>query len=297
MLDVHRLRLLRELSHRGTLAAVASALAYSPSAVSQQLSKLQAEVGVPLLEPVGRGVRLTPQARMLVTHTEAVIERLERAEAELAASAGDVTGTISVAAFQSVALGWIPHVLSLIGQRHTGLRLEITVREPGDALPRLLAGDFDLIVDEEYPGSAITRDSRLDRDQVTEDPITLVVPESWSRVDDIRDLAHAPWAFEPPGTMAHDWSVALCRLAGFEPDVEFSFDDLGMRLRFVQTGHAAALLPELAGARSTAGVRVLDLDGGPARRISTLVRVGTAKHPAVIALRAALRDVAGPDRP
>lgn len=86
MFDLHRLRLLRELKHRGTLAAVAAALSYSPSSISQQLSQLEAEVGVRLLEPVGRRVRLTAQAEILVAHTEAVLERLERAEADLATS-------------------------------------------------------------------------------------------------------------------------------------------------------------------------------------------------------------------
>src|ERR1700730_3714559 len=76
MLDVHRLRLLRELDRRGTLAAVARALSYSPSAVSQQLSQLETETGVTLLEPAGRGVRLTAQARILVAHTEPSIARL-----------------------------------------------------------------------------------------------------------------------------------------------------------------------------------------------------------------------------
>ena len=83
MLDLHRLRLLRELKHRGTLAAVAEALAYTPSAISQQLSVLETEAGVPLLERAGRRVRLTPAAERLVEHTEAILERLEQAQADL----------------------------------------------------------------------------------------------------------------------------------------------------------------------------------------------------------------------
>ena len=119
-LDVHRLRLLRELDRRGTLAAVARALSYSPSAISQQLSLLEAEAGVPLLEPAGRGVRLTPLARILVTHTEAILERLEEAEADLRASATEVRGTLRVASFQSVLFALIPSVLTRLAQRHPG---------------------------------------------------------------------------------------------------------------------------------------------------------------------------------
>ncbi len=120
MLDVHRLRLLRELDRRGTLAAVARALSYSPSAISQQLSQLEAEAGVTLLEPAGRGVRLTPLARILVTHTEAILERLEEAEADLRASATEVRGTLRVASFQSVLFALIPSVLTRLARTAPG---------------------------------------------------------------------------------------------------------------------------------------------------------------------------------
>ncbi|MGH1554350.1 LysR family transcriptional regulator [Streptomyces sp. L7] len=106
MFDLHRLRLLRELKHRGTLAAVAAALSYSPSAVSQQLSQLESEVGVPLLVPVGRRVRLTPQAEILVEHTEAVLKRLEEAEADIATSLTDLTGTLRIAPSRPRRLPW-----------------------------------------------------------------------------------------------------------------------------------------------------------------------------------------------
>ena len=152
MLDVHRLRLLRELERLGTLAAVARALSYSPSAVSQQLSQLEAETGVVLLEPAGRGVRLTAQARILVAHTEAILERLEEAEADLRASLTEVRGTLRVASFQSVLLVLVPDVLTRLAERHPGLRVEITHQEAGPAFAGLLAHDFDVVLGEEYPG-------------------------------------------------------------------------------------------------------------------------------------------------
>jgi DNA-binding transcriptional LysR family regulator len=89
--DLHRLRLLRELEHRGTITAVAAALSYSPSTISQQLSLLETEAGVPLLEPVGRRVRLTPQAEILVRHADIVLRQMEAAEAEIAQSLKELT--------------------------------------------------------------------------------------------------------------------------------------------------------------------------------------------------------------
>src|ERR671916_1966154 len=104
MLDLRRLRLLRELSERGTIAAVADALRYTPSAVSQQLAMLEREAGVPLLQRAGRGVRFTDAALVLVEHAEAMLERAALAEADLAAAAGTVMGRGRIAGFQSVAL-------------------------------------------------------------------------------------------------------------------------------------------------------------------------------------------------
>ena len=109
MLDLRRLRLLRELGRRGTITAVAKALSYSPSAVSQQLTALEKETGVRLLEPAGRRVRLTAQADLLIAHTEVLLEEMERAEAALAQSLNETVGTLRLAAFQTAVLALVPH--------------------------------------------------------------------------------------------------------------------------------------------------------------------------------------------
>jgi DNA-binding transcriptional LysR family regulator len=123
MLDLKRLRLLRELSARGTIGAVAEALSYSPSAVSQQLAQLEREAGVPLLERVGRNVRLTAAAQTLVTHTDALLARLEEAEADLQATAEQITGTLRVAAIQSAGLYLLAPALRRLKAEHPALRV------------------------------------------------------------------------------------------------------------------------------------------------------------------------------
>src|SRR5215217_4044827 len=148
MLDLRRLRLLRELNERGTIAAVAEALQFTPSAVSQQLAQLEREAGVPLLERVGRGVRLTDAALGLVDHTEAVLARLEQAEAELAT--GDVHGVVRVAAFQTAARGLVAPVLRPLADAHPRLRCELVEMEAEEALTHLRVGDLDVVVAEEY---------------------------------------------------------------------------------------------------------------------------------------------------
>src|SRR3954449_4796435 len=126
MLDLRRLRLLRELAARGTIGAVAEALTYSPSAVSQQLARLQREAGGALLERVGRNVRLTAAAQTLVGHTEALLARLEAAEAELEGTAEDISGTLRVAAIQSACLYLLAPALRRLSAEHPVLRVEVS---------------------------------------------------------------------------------------------------------------------------------------------------------------------------
>ncbi|MFF1874726.1 LysR family transcriptional regulator [Kitasatospora herbaricolor] len=307
MFDLHRLRLLRELKHRGTLAAVAAALSYAPSSVSQQLSQLEAEVGVPLLEPVGRRVRLTEQAEILVAHTEAVLERLERAEAEIAASLIDLTGTLRIASFQTAALALVPTALGLLRDLHPHLRVHVTQMEPERALPALQARDFDLVLAEEYPSNPKPRPAELEQEDLLSDPLHLALPKpsddpGTNRPDTdgptaaLRSLADHPWVMEPEGTAARHWAMTLCRNAGFEPDVRFETADLLLHLRLVEQNHAAAFLPDLVwnGQPPTVDLRQLPRGQGT-RRIFTVVRRGRGRHPAVQACRnALLRAVALP---
>ncbi|MEO5874347.1 MAG: LysR substrate-binding domain-containing protein [Streptosporangiaceae bacterium] len=285
MLDLHRLRLLRELKHRGTLAAVAAALSYSPSSISQQLSLLEAEVGVPLLEPVGRRVRLTPQAEILVGHTEALLERLERAEADVAASLTRLTGTLRVASFQTAALALVPPALTLLRAEHPALRVHVTQLEPERALPALLARDFDLVIAEEYPGIPHPRPAELEQEDLCGDTLRLASLAG----TDLASLTDQPWIMEPEGSAARQWALTLCRDAGFEPDVRFESPDLLLHLRLVEQGHAAAFLPDLVwrGGPPTLALGALP-EGRRARRLFTVVRGGSSRHPAIQAGRRAL---------
>ncbi|MGC0327547.1 DNA-binding transcriptional LysR family regulator [Streptomyces sp. SAI-170] len=293
MFDLHRLRLLRELKHRGTLAAVAAALSYAPSSVSQQLSQLEAEVGVPLLEPVGRRVRLTEQAEILVAHTEAVLERLERAEADIAASLADLTGTLRIASFQTAALALVPAALGLLRDRHPRLRVHLTQMEPERALPALQARDFDLVLAEEYPGNPNPRSAELEQEDLLDDPLHLALPQPVEAAPTaaLRSLADHPWVMEPEGTAARHWAMTLCRNAGFEPDVRFETTDLLLHLRLVEHKQAAAFLPGLVWRGQPRTVALAQLPRGQrTRRIFTVVRRGRGRHPAVRACREALLE-------
>jgi DNA-binding transcriptional LysR family regulator len=290
VLDLRRLRLLRELKRRGTITAVAEALSYSPSAVSQQLSTLEKQTGVALLEPAGRRVRLTPQADVLVEHTERLFAEMERAEAALARSLRDTVGTLRVAAFQTAVLALVPQTLLRLSDEHPGLRVEVTEAEPEAALPALVAGQFDLVLGEEYPGRPLPRPRETERRDLFTDELRLAVPSAWpERL--WQDLAERPFVLEPRGTTAHDWAMAACRTAGFEPDVRYSSTDLQIHQTLVAHGLAAALVPDLSGAATRDEVTLRALPGRPARAVFAAVRVGAAEHPTIQAFNDALAAV------
>lgn len=290
MLDVRRLRLLVELDRRGTIAAVARRLAYSPSAVSQQLSVLEKEAGAPLLEPVGRRVQLTAEGKILVAHAETVLAELEQAEAALAASRGEVGGTVRLAAFQSAVLTLVPGALIRLQGEHPHLRVEVTEMEPESSLPDLQAGNFDLVLAEEYPGHPHTVLRGLDRQNLLEDRLVLAVPTSWTGAR-LQSLIEEPFVMEPVGTTSREWTTALCRSEGFEPDVRYTSTDLQVHLALVEHGLAAALLPTLSGAVARRGVRAVDLSGNPTRSVFTSTRQGARGRPAIQAVVDALAGV------
>ncbi|MFO6453029.1 MULTISPECIES: LysR substrate-binding domain-containing protein [unclassified Aeromicrobium] len=291
MLDVRRLRLLRELQIRGTLASVAAALHQSPSSVSQQLSLLEQEVGVELLRKVGRRVQLTPQAEILVEHTSAVLERLELAESDLAASLDEATGTFRLAVFQSVALALMPATLSILETEHPRLRVTMTQREPESALYETWAREFDLVIAEKYPGHNTPWHPELDAVDLTTDEVRLAVPPEGSRfgeITSIAEAAQAPWVMEPPGVASRHFAEQACRVAGFEPDVRYETADLQAQISLIESGHAVALLPDLLWQNRTPPVTLHRLAGRPHRTIFTSARRASAHSPGVTATRQSL---------
>lgn len=309
MLDLRRLRMLRELANRGTLARVAEALSYSPSSVSQQLTLLEREVGVPLLRHVGRRVQLTPAADILVQRTEEILRVLERAESELEIIGQEVAGTVRLAIFQTAALALMPAVLRHMRRRYPAVRVEMVQHEPETALHDTWAREFDLVVAEQYPGHAAPHYRGLDRSPLLGDEISLAVPRvevtdgealpgalpsedgDWPAVRALRDAAGLPWVMEPPGAASRHWAEQACRVAGFEPDVRFESADLQAHVQLVETGNAVAFLPGLVWAGRSPQAELLPLPGRPRRAIFTAARDAGSERPAIVALRAALEAV------
>ena len=287
MLDLRRVSLLREVHRRGTLHAVARALSYSPSTISQQLSLLEREVGIALLERSGRRVHLTPAGLVLVDGASALLDDLERLETALVATSHNVTGTVRLAVFQSAALGIVPRALSLLADEYPQLRVEITQREPESALDEVWAREFDLVIAEQYPAHAAPRRRELDRVALGRDALRLGVAIG-SGIRSLAEAAGRAWVMEPRGTASRHWAEQVCRLAGFEPDVRFETADLQAHISLVETGHAVALLPDLVWAGRAPRVSLVTLPDDPHRTLFTAARTSAAGRPAIIAVREVL---------
>lgn len=294
MLDVRKLRLLRELAARGTVAAVAEALAYTPSAVSQGLAALEREAGVPLLEKAGRRLRLTDAGRKLVAHADALIVRLEEAETDLLRADGEVRGTVRVSAFQTAALALLPEVLRSIAEQHPSLRVEYTEGEAEEALPALALGELDLVIAEEYEHARRPRHAGLVHESLLEDPLLLALPpghplDGRERVP-LKALAAERWAAPHPGTMFTGMVEHACRsLGGFEPDIRHRSNDLRVLLALVDSGDAVAFVPALG---SPVDRRLHELAERRLRRtVFAAHRKAAAGRPSLEALRQVLREV------
>jgi DNA-binding transcriptional LysR family regulator len=297
MLEIRRLVLLRELAVRGTLAAVAEALNFSPSAVSQQLTLLEKETGMTLLRKAGRRVQLTPQAEVLVESAGEVLDSLERAEARLQASLTRVSGRVRIAVFQSAALALMPATLRAMAGRFPDVRVEMVQREPEEALRETWARDFDMVIAEQYPQHAAPHHPGLDRRPLITDPIRLALPAGDAALHPVGSLTEAramPWVMEPHGAASRHFAEQLCRATGFEPDVRYETADLQAHIRLVESGNAVALLPDLVWAGRQTSCRLLDLSGQPRREIFTAQRLAGAASPAARAVRQTLEEAAAP---
>lgn len=290
MLDVRRLRLLYELDRHGTIAAVAEALHFAPSGVSQQLGQLESEAGVRLLERVGRNVRLTAEAKILVEHAKKVFAQLEQAESDLAAAAHQPVGTVRVGAFQTVAESIVPGALVALRQ-YERLRVEVSEAKPSMALPALLARDLDLLITEQFPGNPFPVPAEVIRLPVADDPLYLARPDHAEPLDLTR-ARNDVWVMEPEGSVGRRWAIARCRDAGFEPDIRFEAANLSIHVQLVRAGHASAFLPGLLWRTHQRPLSLHQLPG-EVRSISIAVRAGSETHPAIKTVCREIQRAAG----
>jgi DNA-binding transcriptional LysR family regulator len=292
MLDVRKMLLLHELARLGTIAAVAQAHSYTPSAVSQQLSALDREAGVALMRRSGRGVELTAAGSELAERTGPVLGLLEEAEAALAATKTQLTGELRIGAFPTAVRTVLPGALVILGTTHPKLELHVTELDPAAVPGALRAGLLDVALVHEYDYVPPEPDPAIETQPLLAETIFLasdaaVLPGS---ADPVRECAGLPWIVGSPGTLCHLMAIRLCQAAGFTPRIRHYADDFAAVLALVAAGQGVAIVPELALPSRIDAIRLTRL--AAQRRSLIACRAGAGNHPAVASCAAALGSAA-----
>ncbi len=297
MLNVRRLRVLREVAARGSFSGAAASLSYTQSAVSQQIAALERETGVVLVDRHARGIQLTEGGRALVAHAEAILGRMAEAEAELEAIAGLRAGRLRLASFPSAGATLMPLAVAEFRRLHPGVELTLAQAEPEDGVAGVRAGDYDVAlgIDAEFCPLA---GEDLERVALLDDPMYVALPmghalASRSRVR-LGDLAEDPWLLSASSSACPDARILLraCLTAGFEPRIAFESDDYGAIQGFIAAGVGVALIPDLALTTVREDIVVRPVVGrAPARRIFAVALRTGYRAPAAVAMLEVLGGV------
>jgi DNA-binding transcriptional LysR family regulator len=270
MLDVRRMRVLREVALQGSIAAAAEALSYTPSAVSQQLARLERESGVALLERGPRSVRLTDAGRALVAHTEAILARLASAEAEIRSIAERRAGTLRVASFPTAAAALLPAALTRFAAAYPQVAVTLVEADPVAGLEQLLAGEVDVALVWEYDFVPLAVPAAVELVPLLDDPVLVVLPEAHPAARQqavaLTELAGEAWITSTPRSSCHPFTRRACQAAGFEPRVAAETNDHHVLERLVATGVGVALVSELSLSRAPEGVAVRPVASDPPKR-------------------------------
>ncbi|MCE3265648.1 MAG: LysR family transcriptional regulator [Solirubrobacterales bacterium] len=288
MLDVKRMRVLREVIATGSFSAAADSLHLSQSAVSQQVAALEKEVGMQLLERTSAGPKLTKAGETLMDHADAVLSRLAEAERELSAVAGLEGGRVRVISFPSASATLLTRAVSLFRNRFPAIELELGEGEPEDSVPAIRAGDYDVALSFDFSAHPVEPGRDLERAMLLEERMWVALPPGHPLAggDAVRleDLAEDDWMCGRSGS-CREHVIRLCREAGYEPRVTFDSDDYQVLKGLVAAGLGVTLLPELALAERPTGLELRPIAGRAAtRRVWAVTREASTRSPATQAM-------------
>ncbi len=295
MLDVRRMRVLREVAIKGSFSAAAESLSFTQSAVSQQIAALEREAGTTLVQRSARGVRLTEAGEAVVRHAEAIMARLAEADAELEAIAGLRGGRLRTAAFESAGATLMPLAIAAFRQKHPAVELSMSMSEPEDCVPLLRSGELDLAI--VFESAVKQADDGIHRVHLIEDPMYLVLPRDHPLANRRRvrlaDLAGEAWIGGQPDCECSRLISRACATAGYDPRFAFETDDYTAMQGFVAAGVGVSLIAELGLTTVRDDIVVRDLGRDtPVRQIYAATLEEGYRSPATQAMLEILRDVA-----
>ena len=296
MLDVKRLRVLKEVADRGSFSAAAESLSYTQSAVSQQIAALEKEAGTQLVQRNPRGIKLTDAGEALVRHADAILTRLADAEAELQAIQGLRGGRLRIAAFPTVGSTLIPLAIANFRKRHPGVELTVRQLEPVDSIPLLKAGELDIALGID-PDESVEDSESIERLHLLDDPMHAALPVGHKLASKprlrLKDLAEESWINTTDSCSCANLVVDACFRAGFDPKTTFESDDYMAIQGLIAAGVGVALIPTLGLTTVRDDVVIRDLGSeAPVRKIYAASLKGAQRSPAGKAMLDVLADVA-----
>jgi DNA-binding transcriptional LysR family regulator len=295
MLHLERLQALHAVSTFGSVTGAAEALRLTPSAVSQQLGKLQRDVGQRLIEPYGRGVRLTPVGVLLAKRAHAILSEVESAEGELDRERERVVGDLQIAGFATAARAILPQTVARLRTEHQQLRLRVSERQPDEAIRLVVAGHLDIALVNDWMNAPLVLPDGVERLLIMNDPVDLAVPEDHPLAQrtsvELTELGAEPWITWPFGAICHEWLTQTLRQHGLTPEVTHTAEEHQTQLAMVAAGLGIAVMPRL-GRGSIDGVSIVSLKPAFSRRVYAIWRTLASERPAIAVTVSAVRDVA-----
>ncbi|BBH66973.1 LysR family transcriptional regulator [Actinoplanes sp. OR16] len=288
MIDLGRLRALHAVASYGTVLAAGQALHCTPSAVSQQIAKLERETGATLVEKDGRRLRLTDAGRVLADHAERVLTSVHEAESALAAHRDTVTGRLTVAAFATACRALMPHALRRLMENHPQLTTGLIEVNPHEGLELLRRGHVDLAVLDDWPEVGLRYPESITKTQLGDDHADLIVPmrHGISGTVSLEQVREERWIGVRAGDVCYEYLIR--RLPGLVPD--FQVGEFETQLTLIAAGLGVGLIPRLARPALPDGVRVVQVTPLPTRRVVIAWRDSSAARPAIKAAEEALRE-------
>ena len=296
MLSLERLRYLHAVSTHGSVQAAADALHVSPSAVSQQIAKLEREIGQVLVERDGRGVRLTDAALLLVSRTGDVLDRLENLEGEMDAFRDVVAGPVKISAFPTAARGVGPAIIRYLRGHYPDLTPSIYEQEGVESLPLLVRGDVDVVIAQDWFNAPLVLPDGLTRLALFDDIVDVAMPATHRLARrlsiSLADAADEEWVTWPTGSICHDWLVHSLRSVGHEPRIAHNAAEHATQLAFVADGLGWSVIPRLGRDHVPAGVKMMPTHPALHRHVFAAWRTNSSRRSNIAAVREAMLAVA-----
>ncbi|MFG3549069.1 LysR family transcriptional regulator [Streptomyces sp. NPDC047725] len=296
MLNLERLRTLDALARHGSVSGAAVGLHITTSAVSQQMAKLEREVGQKLLAKNGRGVRLTDAGRLLAEHAARILSQVELAQSDLEAQRGQVVGELRLAAFPTAARGLFPAALSALRAEHPGLRVRSSEMEPERGIAGVVRGDLDLAVVLDWYNKPMPLPDGLVKAPLLDDPADVAMPVGHRLADrdevDLAEFAEDEWITWAEGEFCHEWLMFTLRSKGIEPIIGHRAAETHTQLGLVAAGLGVCIAPLLGRHPMPPGVVTVPLRQRVRRHVYVVWRADADRRPSIRAAVGALRATA-----